>query len=175
MIRWELYVNFFYSWIVFSLRCHQLNFQYYSEMNIYHWVTALERSAGKNLKRKPNPNSFSSPSFCSSEHAELPLVSKATQHPCAPGYGLWALQVSLWVPVGPGGLRRVKRKGKSLQEQWEKWYPARFIVHLSWLRDSSGSPLQKWGCWSSWQVVGAHFGRWSSCKVSSWCCEQKCG
>lgn len=61
MLRWELYVNFFYSWIIFSLRCHQLNFQYYIEMNIHHRVRAFERSSGKKEKIQTQNNTTQTP------------------------------------------------------------------------------------------------------------------
>lgn len=125
MLRWELYVNFFYSWIIFSLRCHQLNFQYYIEMNIHHRVRAFERSTG-GKKKKTNakkhntnpPNPFRPP-LCSSEHGRLPLV---LQPACSPGASraLHSQGCSCSSPgiptVGPWDLMGVKHKPKGLQD-----------------------------------------------------------
>lgn len=77
MVRWELYVNFFYSWIIFSLRCHQVEFSVlhwneYSLQSYSFWKICRE-------KEKKALNSFSSPCSCSSEQAELSWVSKAAE------------------------------------------------------------------------------------------------
>lgn len=77
MVRWELYVNFFYSWIIFSPRCHQVEF------SVLHWneYSLQSYSFWKICREKERKalNPFSSPCSCSSEQAELPWVSKAAQ------------------------------------------------------------------------------------------------
>lgn len=120
MVRWELYVNFFYSWIIFSLRCHHLNFQYYIEMNIHHRVTAFERSAGKK-KKKPTQTRFLPPlSAALNMHSSLWLAKQHSASVCP-----WAQSLSFpGIPpgtsgTGGGGLMGVQHKCKSFQG-WDR-------------------------------------------------------
>lgn len=75
MVRWELYVNFFYSWIIFSLRCHQVEFSVlhwneYSSQSYSFWKTCREKD-----KKPWTP--FLPPLHAALKHAQLPWVTKA--------------------------------------------------------------------------------------------------
>lgn len=119
MVRWELYVNFFYSWIIFSLRCHQVEFSAlhwneYSSQSYSFWKTDRE-------KEKKALNPFSSPSSCSSEHARLPWISKAAHsiHVLL-GMGPELSRCPLMWDQGVTTNVRIWG-GWGLQEQWEQW------------------------------------------------------
>lgn len=165
MVRWELYVNFFYSWIIFSLRCHQVEFSVlhwneYSLQSYSFWKICRE-------KEKKALNPFSSPFSCSSEQAELPWVSKAAQsiHVLL-GRGselcrcplMWDQEVETKVKSFEGwGCRTVRtvwgspgtpsRRQRHLSSSWSVWAP------VGRLQSSFGllGPALLWAALQHWK------------------------
>lgn len=160
MVRWELYVNFFYSWIIFSLRCHQVEFSVlhwneYSSQSYSFWKTCREKD-----KKPWTP--FLPPLHAALKHAQLPWVTKAPHsiHVLL-GMGLELARCPLMWDWG------VTTKFKSfgswgLQEQWEQWGAALVL------------PSRRWRYLSSWWSVQTAFGRLNSYKAALDCCDQDC-
>lgn len=145
MVRWELYVNFFYSWIIFSLRCHQVEFSVlhwneYSSQGYSFWKICREK------EEKPKPPFLPPLHVALNMHSSLGLAKQYTASVC---FWAGALSSPGVLSCGTKGSNKSQHKCKSLQdwglqEQPEQWRVALVLPQGdedAWAHHSQSEPL----------------------------------
>lgn len=145
MVRWELYVNFFYSWIIFSLRCHQVEFSVlhwneYSSQGYSFWKICREK------EEKPKPPFLPPLHVALNMHSSLGLAKQYTASVC---FWAGALSSPGVLSCGTKGSNKSQHKCKSLQdwglqEQPEQWRVALVLPQGNedaWAHHGQSEPL----------------------------------